>query len=61
MQKKKGSVYADAGGKKKVTQINRLGNKYSFIKERKGSGRGREKERQEGRDIASAFLGVSTM
>ena len=47
--------------KKKVTQINRLGNKYSFIKERKGSGRGREKERQEGRDIASAFLGVSTM
>lgn len=60
MQKKKFRL-CGCGGKKKVTQINRLGNKYSFIKERKGSGRGREKERQEGRDIASAFLGVSTM
>ena len=43
--------------KKWVTQINRLGNKYSFIKERKGSGRGREKERQEERVIVSAFSG----
>ena len=56
MQKKKFRL-CGCGGKKRVTQINRLGNKYSFIKERKGSGRGREKEREEERVIVSAFSG----
>ena len=40
--------------KKWVTQINRLGNKYSFIKERKGI---REGEGERETDIASAFSG----
>ena len=56
MQKKKFRL-CGCGGKKRVTQINRLGNKYSFIKERKGSGRGMEKEGQEERDIVKAFSG----
>ena len=57
MQKKRFRLCGCRRENKKVTQINRLGNKYSFIKERKGSGRGRKKERQEERDIVSAFSG----